>query len=164
MGVCPLSGIVLLVYGMIDQDKERVIALIQGVLEAEGCELADIALSRYRTAVTLRVFVYAAQGPTLEQCSRLSKGIGEVIDGTDLFERGYTLEVSSPGLDRPLQSARDFRYRIGETVRILFADPKRKSVTAEIVAVGEDQVEFRDDRGGALMVPLADIAKAKIVF
>ncbi|MEW6050987.1 MAG: hypothetical protein AB1644_08010 [Candidatus Zixiibacteriota bacterium] len=149
---------------MADQDKDRVIQLIQAPLEAEGCELADIALSRYRTSVTLRVFVYSAQGPTLEQCTRLSRAIGDVIDGTELFGKGYTLEVSSPGLDRPLQSARDFKYRIGETVRVLFADPKRKHVTAQIVAAADDQVEFRDDLGGTFSVPLVDIAKAKIVF
>ncbi len=86
-----------------------------------------------------------------------------MIDGTDLFEGGYTLEVSSPGLDRPLTTARDFRYRIGETVKIEFVDPKRKAVTAEIVSATEDPVEFRN-ADGEFTLPLVEIERAKIVF
>ncbi|MCM2272032.1 MAG: ribosome maturation factor RimP, partial [candidate division Zixibacteria bacterium] len=88
---------------------------------------------------------------------------GEVIDGTDLFERGYTLEVSSPGLDRPLTTARDFRFRIGETVKIGFVDPKRKAVTAEIISTTGDAVVFRNATG-EFTLPLVEIDKAKIVF
>ena len=143
--------------------KQRVLDLIEPRLASEGCEVADMALSLYRTSVTLRVFVYCEKGPTLEQCSHLSRVIGEVIDGTDLFERGYTLEVSSPGLDRPLTTARDFRFRIGETVKIGFVDPKRKAVTAEIISTTEDAVDFRN-AAGEFRLPLVDIDKAKIVF
>ena len=143
--------------------KQRVLDLIEPRLATEGCEIADMALSLYRTSVTLRVFVYCEQGPTLEQCSHLSRVIGEVIDGTDLFERGYTLEVSSPGLDRPLTTGRDFRFRIGETVKIGFVDPKRKAVTAEIISTTGDAVVFRDATG-EFTLPLAEIDKAKIVF
>ncbi len=143
--------------------KEKIIGLIEGPLAAEGCELADFALSKYHTDVTLRVFVYAFDGPNLEMCARLSEAIGAVLDGTDLFEDGYILEVSSAGLDRPLTTLRDFKYRVGETVRIDFADPKRKKQTAEIVSVTEDSVEFRDDTG-TFIVPLVEIGRAKIVF
>jgi ribosome maturation factor RimP len=148
---------------MADALKDKVIGLIQGPLEAEGFEIADMALSRYRTEVTLRVFVYGTKGPDLATCARLSHLIGEVIDGTDLFENGYALEVSSPGLDRPLTTPRDFKYRVGETVRIEFTDPKRKKQTATIIAVTGDSVEFKDDTD-SFTVPLAEIGRAKIVF
>lgn len=137
--------------------------MIEPVLASEGCEIADLALSRYHSSVTLRVYLYAAEGPNLETCARLSHQIGDVIDGTDLFDNGYTLEVSSAGLDRPLTGLRDFKYRIGETVRIDYADPKRKKQTAEIVGVTDDSVEFRDENG-PFVVPLAEIGRAKIQF
>ena len=149
---------------MVDELKQQVVSLVEPVLAAEGCELADMALSRYRTAVTLRLFVYAQNGgPTLAQCSHLSNVVGGVIDGTDLFEKGYTLEVSSPGLDRPLTTARDFRHRVGETVKVEFVDRKRRKATAEIVAVTDNQVEFRDE-SGSYSVPIEDIERAQIVF
>lgn len=149
---------------MADALKQRVTDLISGPLAAEGYELADMALSRYHTSVLLRLFVYAkGGGPTLEECARLSNVVGTVIDGTDLFENGYTLEVSSPGLERPLTTARDFTYRAGETVRIEFVDHKRKKQTAGIVGVTEDRVEFRDENG-SFSIPLEEIERARIVF
>ena len=148
---------------MAEDLKQKVLDLIERPLQAEGCEIADMALSRYRTSVTVRLYVYCEQGPTLEKCAHLSHVVGDVIDGTNLFEGGYTLEVSSPGLDRPLKTARDFRFRVGETVRIAFVDSKRKSVTAEIVSATEDQVEFRTG-DTIVVVPLAEIERAKIVF
>lgn len=149
---------------MADALKQRVTDLISGPLNAEGYELADMALSRYHTSVLLRLYVYAKDGgPTLEQCAHVSNVVGTVIDGTDLFENGYTLEVSSPGLERPLTTARDFTYRAGETVRIEFVDQKRKKQTAEIVGVTDDRVEFRDENG-SFSVPLVEIERARIVF
>jgi ribosome maturation factor RimP len=143
--------------------KQKVSNLIEPTLRAHGYDLADLTLSRYKSSATLRVFVYGQERVTLDECGRLSRQIGEVIEGTNLFEGGYTLEVSSPGLDRPLKTARDFKYRIGETVRLFFTDPKRKQVTAEIVSATEDQVEF-SGQDGSFTVPLAEIEKAKIVF
>ena len=149
---------------MADALKQRVTELISGPLAAEGYELADMALSRYHTSVLVRLYVYAkGGGPTLEQCAQLSDVVGTVIDGTDLFENGYTLEVSSPGLERPLTTARDFAYRAGETVRIEFVDHKRKKQTAAIVGVTEDRVEFRDENG-SFSIPLVEIERARIVF
>ncbi len=143
--------------------KERIARLIEPPLAAEGCELAEVLLSRYKSSVTLRVFVYAENGPTLEQCSHLSQMVGDVIDGTELFPGGYTLEVSSPGLDRPLKTSRDFKYRVGETVKIDFVDPKRKKITAEIVSADTDRVVLRDDNE-TYTVGLAEIEKARIVY
>jgi len=149
---------------MTDALKQQVIELVTGPLAAEGYELADMALSRYHTSVMLRLYVYAkGGGPTLEQCAQLSHVIGDVIDGTELFEKGYTLEVSSPGLERPLTTARDYKYRVGETVRIEFVDRKRKKQTAEILGVTEDRVEFRDENG-SFSIPLLEIERARIVF
>lgn len=139
------------------------IELIEGPLSLEGCEVADLSLSRYKSSVTLKVYVYASDGVTIDRCARLSRIIGDVIDGTDMFAGGYTLEVSSPGLSRPLTTARDFRYRTGETVAVTFVDPERKPLTAEIVSADEESVQLRNSEQ-TFSVPLSDIEKAKIVF
>ena len=125
--------------------------------------MADLVVSRYKKNIMLRVFVYAEGGVPLERCAHLSRVIGDVIDGTDLFEDGYTLEVSSPGLDRPLKSLQDFKYRIGEEVRIEFTDRSRKKVTAEIVATRDDVVVFRNT-DGEFQAGFDEIETAKIVF
>lgn len=146
-----------------EQLKATLTELFERPLAHQHCELADLVISRYRNNVTLRVFVYGEGGVSLEKCAALSRLIGDILEDTELFENGYVLEVSSPGLDRPLTTARDFHFRAGETVKIRFADSKRKKITAEIVAAGETAVTFTDGQE-TFEIPLADIDQATIVF
>jgi ribosome maturation factor RimP len=148
---------------MIEELKQRVLELVEPSLAAEGYEVADIVLSRYKNKVTLKLFVYSSNPVTIDECARLSRLVGDLIDGTDLFDAGYTLEISSPGLDRPLTTFRDFKYRVGETVKLLFVDRQRKQVTAEIVSAADDAVEFRND-DGSFTIPLSEIERAKILY
>ncbi len=147
----------------IDELKMQIRELIERPLAAEGAELVDMVVSRYKNNNALRLFVYSTRGMTIDECARLSRLVGDIIDGTGIFQSGYTLEVSSPGLDRPLTTEADFRHRIGETVRVEFVDEKKKKVTAEISGISNSQVEFNNDEG-AFTVDLAEIDKAKIQF
>jgi ribosome maturation factor RimP len=143
--------------------KQTVRELVEQPLKAEGYELADVVVSRYKTATLIRLFIYGEKGVTIAECARLSKMVGTIIDGTEMFENGYTLEVSSPGLDRPLLTLRDYKYRVGETVRVDFVDPARKRLTAVIASVDDDRVEFRLNDEVIRLDP-AEIKQAKIVF
>ena len=143
--------------------KEKIVELVEQPLAAEGSELADVVVSRYRGNVTLRLFVHSPGGTTIEKCARLSKIVGRVLDNAALFESGYVLEVSSLGLDRPLRTARDFRYRIGETVKIQFVDPKTEKLRAKILSVADDRVELETETG-VMTLDLQQIEQAKIVF
>jgi ribosome maturation factor RimP len=147
----------------VDTVKDQIRELLEKPLEVEGCEIADLVLSRYKNAETVRLFIYSDRGANLGECARISRIVGALIDGTSLFRSGYNLEVSSPGLDRPLTTDRDFRHRIGETVRIEYVDQKRKSDPVKIVAATGDTVEF-EDVDSRFMVALSDIVQAKIVF
>jgi ribosome maturation factor RimP len=143
-------------------DKQVVSGLLEGPLRDQNYELADVVVSKYRTAVTVRLFVYGENGVTIAECARLSRLVGDILDGAGLFENGYALEVSSPGLDRPLSTPRDYRYRIGETVRVLFQNGRDK-LTGEIVAVHDNLVEFKVD-DDVITIDLADVKQAQIVF
>jgi ribosome maturation factor RimP len=144
-------------------DKEQLAKVLEPHLAGLGYELVEVIVSRYRANVTVRVFVYGEQGVTVGDCARLARVIGDLIEGTGMFPGGYALEVSSPGLDRPLTTAGDFRRRVGETVRVSFVDSGRKQFTAEIIGVSDEVVEFSGDTG-EVRVPVAEIAQAKIVF
>jgi ribosome maturation factor RimP len=148
---------------MIDEVKQQVRELVEQPLLREGCEIVDIVLSRYKNRWTLKLFVFSQRGTTIDECARISQIVGDIIDGTDLFETGYTLEVSSPGLDRPLTTARDFKYRVGETVTIDFVDPRRKKLKAEIVAASDTEIQVRNS-SGVFTLGLDEIDKATIVF
>ncbi|MCX6835160.1 MAG: hypothetical protein NTW07_08525 [candidate division Zixibacteria bacterium] len=143
-------------------DKQVVSGLLEGPLRDQKYELADVVVSKYRTAVTVRLFVYGENGVTIAECARLSRLVGDILDGAGLFENGYALEVSSPGLDRPLTTPRDYRYRIGETVRVLFQNGRDK-LTGEIVAVHDNLVEFKVD-DDVITIDLAEVKQAQIVF
>lgn len=137
--------------------------MIEKPLRQERCEIVDLLLSRYRNNWTLKLFIFSEGGTTIDECARISRIVGDVIDGTNLFESGYTLEVSSPGLDRPLETARDFMYRIGETVIIEFEDPLKKQEKAVILSVTDSDVQFKNSTG-VFTIGLAEIKKATIVF
>ena len=132
-------------------------------LHDQSCEVAELVIAQYRKSATVRVFVYCEGGTNLERCKGISSVVGNILDGTDLFEGGYTLEVSSPGLDRPLQKAVDFRYRIGEMVNIQFAEPKRPSTRAKIVSTSDNEIVFENE-SGLFTEALANIGSAKIVY
>jgi len=143
--------------------KQQIVDIIEDVLAREGCEIAEIKMSKYKNNSTLRLFVYSEGGVSLDQCEHLSHVVGDVIDASGLFADGYVLEVSSPGLDRPLNAARDFKYRLGETVTIQFVDHTQKSVTADIVAASSDSVLFRNETG-EFRLDLDEIETARIVL
>lgn len=143
--------------------KQTVSDLIETALIDEPYETADIAISQYKRSVIIRLYLYGESGVTIDECARLSKILGEAIDSAELFDDGYTLEVSSPGLDRPLTRARDYRYRVGETVKIEFLDKKRKRLHGEILGASDEHVEFKVAEE-VITVDLADIKAAQIVF
>lgn len=147
----------------IENLKEEVLKLIEGPLKEEGCEVAELAIATFRKSATVRAYVYCQGGTNMARCAQLSHVIGNALDAAELFEGGYTLEVSSPGLDRPLQKAVDFKYRLGETVSIKFVQSKRPSTRAKIVAVAEDDIVFENE-SGPFTESVKNIERAKIVY
>jgi ribosome maturation factor RimP len=148
---------------MIGHLKAKVLGFIERPLLNEGYEIAELVLSQYRHKFTLRLYLYSKGGVSLDECARLSHLVGEILEGTELFANGYTLEISSPGLDRPLTTAKDFAYRTGEEVKIEYTDRKRKPDTGRIVAVEGSRVTLNNGTAD-VEVALDDILRAKIVF
>ena len=137
--------------------------MIEAPLADLGCEIADMVLARFRSRATLRVFIYSQPGVTVDVCARASALIGDIIDGTELFPGGYTLEVSSPGLDRPLTTAADFRYRVGETVAIRPVAADTENLTAQIIAANDTEVQFKNEVG-LFVMKLDEIEQARIIY
>jgi ribosome maturation factor RimP len=96
---------------------ERLRRLIEPVAEELGLDLVDLEWRRKGAGGVLRVFVDRRGGISLGECERLSKRLDPLLDAEDLLEGRYHLEVSSPGLDRPLRRVADFERAVGERVR-----------------------------------------------
>jgi ribosome maturation factor RimP len=102
--------------------RERIIGLIEPVIESEGLELVELECLRMKTRWLVRIFVDREGGATLEDCTAISHQVGDLLNVHDLPPGPYTLEVSTPGLDRPLTRDKDFEKYRGSRVRIRTAE------------------------------------------
>jgi ribosome maturation factor RimP len=143
--------------------KERISELISQPLLQEGFDLVEIKLSRYRQSSRLQIFVDSDNGVKIDDCIRVSKIIDGLIEADNTFEHGYTIEVSSPGLDRPLVSARDFHRRIGEKVQLIFIDSEQPSLTGELVSIEGTVLELRLPKGSR-KIELETVKMGRIII
>ena len=98
--------------------RERIRELIDPMVESEGMEVVDIECLKMKSRWLVRIYIDKEGGVTIDDCMEISKQAGDILDVHDVPPGSYTLEVSSPGLERPLTREKDFiRYR-GSTVRI----------------------------------------------
>ncbi len=139
--------------------EELIRSLAEPVLSRHGAELIDLEVKRGRTQL-VRVIADTAQGIDLDTCARVSEELGRMLDVEDPIQGTYTLEVTSPGLDRPLRKPEDFRRNRGRKVRVVLADRQHEGLIEE---VGETSVTL-DANGERIEVPLAQIAKAKLIL
>jgi ribosome maturation factor RimP len=145
------------------QDVEE---LVRPVVEADGLELWDL---KYRTESgrrLLRVTVFRPGGVDLETISRTSERLSRRLDLEGFSDdRAYDLEVTSPGLERPLREPRHFERSVGEEVRVKTVAPVegRSVLEGALVSADEDGIVVSSD-GGEHRVRYGDIASARTVF
>lgn len=140
---------------------DRVRELVAPIIEAEEVELYDIE----HNGGVLRIFVDHPDGIDIDVIKRISRSIGHELDEADPIPGRYTLEVSSPGLERPLRTPEHFRRAVGSVVKVKTlprVDGDRR-IEGEITAVDDDGVEITAD-GVARRVAFDDISKARTVF
>jgi ribosome maturation factor RimP len=151
--------------------EARIARIVEPVANDLGYALVRVKVTQ-ENGCTLQIMAEDAEGRfTIEDCERLSKDVSPVLDVEDPIDREYHLEVSSPGIDRPLVRARDFRTYIGHEARIELADAidGRKRFRGTIAAATEDSVTIHlpDAPGGSdpnHVLPLAALAEAKLVM
>ncbi len=117
-------------------------ALLQPVVEALGCELWGIELQSGGKRKLLRIYIDREEGISVEDCERVSRQSGSVLDVEDAISGEYVLEVSSPGMDRPLYELGQYERYIGEDVslRLRFAYDGRRNFKGRLVGVDGDEI------------------------
>ncbi len=142
--------------------------LIAPVVEAAGHALVRVAMLETPGTPTLQVM---AEDPvtrqlTIDQCARLSRQISALLDEVDPIEEEYCLEVSSPGIDRPLTRARDFVDWAGHIAKVQLGAPidGRKRFQGRLLACEDDIVQMAIEGLGTVALPLADITSAKLIL
>jgi ribosome maturation factor RimP len=131
---------------------------------ALGFELVDAELSGGHQHRTLRVYIDSPHGVTVDDCAAVSRQLSSILDVEDPFPGSYTLEVSSPGLDRPLVTPADFHRFQGAIikVRLLSALDGRRNFTGRLVETSAESVVIEADHE-RFRLPLAGIERARLV-
>jgi ribosome maturation factor RimP len=148
---------------------EKVLAAIEQyaepLLRDLGIELVEVQFRREGHGWVLRLFIDREQGVTLDDCAAVSRAISTWLDVEDLIEHAYQLEVSSPGLERPLKRIEDFQRFVGRQAKVKLKEPRDEQNvfigTLEQVA-GEEVILLVDGRQVA--IPFAEIARARLTL
>ena len=142
----------------------RVEALIRPLVVAEGCELWGVDLSASGRHSTLRIYIDREEGVSVDECEAVSRRVSALFDVEEPISGQYTLEVSSPGMDRLLFCLEHYAESVGETVdvRLSQAFEGRRKLTGTLVGVEDDEivVQVGDDE---YLLPLEWIQRARIV-
>ncbi len=144
--------------------EEKVRGLIWPVIKAVGMDIESIKLAKMGRKYLLRVFIERKRGVTLDDCESVSREIGAVLDVDDLIPYSYVLEVSSPGLDRPLKNPTDFKRFAGRTARIVTSMPIENQTffIGEIIEAGDIEVMILLPKGRKVTIPHKDISRARL--
>jgi ribosome maturation factor RimP len=146
--------------------KNRLFDLLEPVAAGLGYELIEIEFSSAGRNSVVRVYIDRTDGAGvgLDDCERVSRAIGAVLEAEDPIGHEYQLEVSSPGFDRPLRTAAHFARYAGSEARIELAAPieGRRRFRGQLGAVEDGKVTIEVDRR-EWKLPLAGISKARLV-
>ncbi|QPJ62673.1 MAG: ribosome maturation factor RimP [Candidatus Nitronauta litoralis] len=142
---------------------QTVESLVLPVLKDLGLELVDIEYRREGKGWVLRIFIDKEGGITVNDCTMVSHQVGDLIDIDDLIPNAYCLEVSSPGLDRPLKKEQDFiKYKERRIQLNTFAPIDTRRNFQGTIKDFREGVLFLESQGVPLEIPLDNIAKAKL--
>ena len=164
MGSCPL-------FLFVAQPLEQIRAIAERVARSHGLEIWDIVSRRERTGQVVRVFIdrpgpaaTAEESVSIEDCEQVSREIGTMLDVEDPLPFAYTLEVSSPGLDRPLRGEQDYHRFAGRLAKIVVSEAVDNQTAFEgrLRGVEDRTVLLEGPKGRMHRLPLQLITRARL--
>lgn len=138
--------------------------LLEPTIEDMGFELLGLELAQAGRHSTLRIYIDHEDGINVDNCADVSRQVGAILDVEDPITNEYTLEVSSPGVDRPLFKPQHFVSAEGEEVRLRTKLPQdgRRNFKGDLVKVNGDMLTLKID-GKDVMLMLSNVEKANII-
>lgn len=143
--------------------KKKITDLADSVAGQNAVDIVDVEFSGSSRKPFIRIFIDKENGVTLEDCEKFSRALSALLDVEDPIPSAYVLEVSSPGLDRPLKQLRDFERSKGKLVRIITREmiEKQNIFRGRITRVEGDAITlFFDDK--EIEIPFEQISKARL--
>lgn len=146
------------------QFQDKLNTLIEPAVEAAGFELIGVEFVRAGKHSTLRVYIDHPDGITVDDCADVSHQVSAVMDVEDPISTEYNLEVSSPGMDRPLFKAAHYQAVVGQVVSIRLRVPQenRRNFKGEVLSVVDDKLTIQVDNEQFELV-ISNIEKGNLV-
>jgi ribosome maturation factor RimP len=143
---------------------ERVRETAARIAEENALELVHAESVGTIANLTIRIFIDKPEGVTLEDCSAVSRQLGEIFDAEDIVPSSYLLEVSSPGLERQLYSLKDFEKFVGHLAKVKtnVAINGQRNFRGRISGVEGEEIVFEDKTKGTARFPYSAVAKANL--
>ncbi len=144
---------------------ERIREIAERVATSEGLELVDVEFFPRGSRPTLRIFLDKPAGITHRDCQAVSEQVGAILDVEDLIARSYTLEVSSPGLDRKLVKPSDYQRFAGRPVRLVLKAPRegRRRFGGRLLGMENETLQVELEDGQVIRLDYREIEKANLV-
>jgi Uncharacterized protein conserved in bacteria len=146
--------------------EQRTEELVMPIIEQNNFELVDVEYVKELGSWYLRIYIDKPDGITIDDCAIVSRALGEEMDINDFIEDAYILEVSSPGLGRPLKKEKDFARSMGEKVDLKTYKPieKQKEFTGILETYDKESVTLTLEEGTTMKFLKADIALIRLAF
>jgi ribosome maturation factor RimP len=146
-------------------DLEHILEIAERVAASEGLALIDVELKGGHSNPLLRIYIDKPQGVSHADCALVSEQVSAILDVEDPFPASYTLEVSSPGLDRALTKPNHYEHFSGRRARLVLREPVGEQRVFEGRLAGFEAGKVRLDlgEGGLMELEIANILKAKLV-
>jgi ribosome maturation factor RimP len=151
---------------------ERIRAVAERVARSYNLEISDVQFRRESSGWVLRIFVDVPwdsstpvdASPTIEDCEHVSRDVSAILDVEETIDHRYTLEVSSPGLDRPLRNAADYRRFAGRLAKIVVSEPVdgQKHFEGRLGGLEEDSIVIETRPGKRQLIPLLLVTRARL--
>jgi ribosome maturation factor RimP len=144
--------------------KQEIIRLLEPTIERLGYELTDIELKLGGRSGLLRIYIDKDDGVDIDDCEVVSQQVSAILDVEDPIPGNYTLEVSSPGLDRTLTKPGHFRRFMGEDIKVKLRFPLdgRRNFRGALKSADDEVIEVEVD-GESYRLPLSTIESARLV-
>lgn len=142
----------------------RLKSISESVAEELDYELVDVEFVKENSDYFLRIYIYKEGGVTLDDCQKMSELLSDRLDEEDPIDKAYYLEVSSPGLDRPLKTDKDLKRNLGKEldIRLYVALDGRKNIEGILESYDVEELIVRTESGVILNIPRETVSLIKL--
>jgi ribosome maturation factor RimP len=156
------SGLFFLESEEMTEILEKMRVLLSPILERQGAFLVDTSIRNERGGKVLQVFVDTDKGITIEECAIISRELAQDLDHGNVIQGAYRLEVSSPGIDRPLQMLRQYRKNVGRRFKVVYQSAEsRTTLVGKLQSVEDEKLTFETEKGETIALDFTKIIESK---